>query len=141
MAVAIANNILIYPHNVLAANIMPIGHSSFSIKGATAENDTSFNAPEPREQQQCVSNGNSPVSVAVAAAAAAATTRRRRLSKGKTYPNLKKSLSTPHMRSVALAENGALSPTTDKKRNKLGYHRTSVACGMRLDRSKIALLT
>ncbi len=55
--------------------------------------------------------------------------KRRRLSKVKALPEIRRSLSTPHMRSLALGESGALSPTSDKRRNKLGYHRTSVACG------------
>jgi hypothetical protein len=49
-------------------------------------------------------------------------------SKGKV-PEIRRSVSTPHMRNLALANSGELSPTADKRRNKLGYHRTSVACG------------
>lgn len=48
--------------------------------------------------------------------------------KGKA-PEIRRSVSTPHMRNLALANSGELSPTADKRRNKLGYHRTSVACG------------
>jgi hypothetical protein len=57
--------------------------------------------------------------------------KRRRSSKDtpKTAATLRRSSSTPHMRNMALGNTGDLSPTGDKRRNKLGYHRTSVACG------------
>jgi hypothetical protein len=54
--------------------------------------------------------------------------RKRRPSKSKVPGELRKSSSTPHMRHLALTT-GELSPTSNKPRNKLGYHRTSVACG------------
>jgi hypothetical protein len=54
--------------------------------------------------------------------------KKRRSSKSKVPGELRKSSSTPHMRHLALAT-GELSPTSNKARNKLGYHRTSVACG------------
>jgi hypothetical protein len=56
-------------------------------------------------------------------------TKKRRQSKDKTSSVLRRSSSTPHMRNLALGNAGDLSPTGDKRRNKLGYHRTSVACG------------
>lgn len=46
----------------------------------------------------------------------------------KMATNVKKALSSPNVRAVADPENGDISPI-DKKRNKLGYHRTAVACG------------
>ncbi|KAH6618746.1 hypothetical protein C7974DRAFT_36462 [Boeremia exigua] len=52
--------------------------------------------------------------------------KKRRSSKSKIPGELRRSTSTPHMRNLALGE---LSPTSNKARNKLGYHRTSVACG------------
>lgn len=55
--------------------------------------------------------------------------KKRRPSKSKGPGELRKSSSTPHMRHLALANPGELSPTNNKPRNKLGYHRTSVACG------------
>lgn len=56
--------------------------------------------------------------------------KKRRPSKGKIQTDIRRSSSTPHMRNLALQNSGELSPTTqDKRRNKLGYHRTSVACG------------
>ncbi|KAF2116696.1 hypothetical protein BDV96DRAFT_32763 [Lophiotrema nucula] len=55
--------------------------------------------------------------------------KKRRPSKAKTPTEIRRSSSTPHMRNLALANSGELSPTGDKRRNKLGYHRTSVACG------------
>ncbi|KAF2749209.1 hypothetical protein M011DRAFT_399049 [Sporormia fimetaria CBS 119925] len=55
--------------------------------------------------------------------------KKRRPSKGRGPPEIRRSSSTPHMRNMALTQSGELSPTVDKRRNKLGYHRTSVACG------------
>ncbi|KAF4537403.1 Zn2 cys6 DNA-binding protein [Lasiodiplodia theobromae] len=54
---------------------------------------------------------------------------KRRHSRGKLPPQIKRSSSTPHMRALALGESSPISPNSDKRRNKLGYHRTSVACG------------
>ncbi|KAI9711593.1 MAG: hypothetical protein M1820_002158 [Bogoriella megaspora] len=56
---------------------------------------------------------------------------KRRPSKAKTPAAIKRSTSTPHMRSLAQSDSGALSPTAADKRarHKLGYQRTSVACG------------
>lgn len=59
------------------------------------------------------------------------STRKRRSSKIKMPSELRRSSSTPHMRHLALGASGELSPTSNKPRNKLGYHRTSVACGKR----------
>ncbi|KAH8814174.1 hypothetical protein F5882DRAFT_485699 [Hyaloscypha sp. PMI_1271] len=42
---------------------------------------------------------------------------------------IKRSMSTPNVRGPATAEAAALALSADKRRNKLGYHRTSVACG------------
>lgn len=55
--------------------------------------------------------------------------KKRRSSKSKIPAEIRRSSSTPHMRSLAITTSGELSPTADKRRNKLGYHRTSVACG------------
>lgn len=55
--------------------------------------------------------------------------KKRRISKDKTSSIIRRSSSTPHMRNLALGTTSELSPTGDKRRNKLGYHRTSVACG------------
>lgn len=55
--------------------------------------------------------------------------KKRRASKDKTSSIIRRSASTPHMRNMALGTTSELSPTGDKRRNKLGYHRTSVACG------------
>lgn len=54
--------------------------------------------------------------------------KKRKASRGKLPSDLKRSQSTPHIRGLAMSEN-TISPTIDKRRNKLGYHRTSVACG------------
>lgn len=40
---------------------------------------------------------------------------------------LKRSASTPNVRGLVVGESGM--SLADKRRNKLGYHRTSVACG------------
>lgn len=58
-----------------------------------------------------------------------ASSKKRRSSKSKVPSELRRSSSTPHMRNLALGASGDLSPTSNKARNKLGYHRTSVACG------------
>ncbi|EMD64200.1 hypothetical protein GGP41_006638 [Bipolaris sorokiniana] len=55
--------------------------------------------------------------------------KKKRSPKTKASGELRKSTSTPHMRHLALTNPGDLSPTSNKPRNKLGYHRTSVACG------------
>lgn len=65
--------------------------------------------------------------------------KKRRSPKTKASGELRKSTSTPHMRHLALANPGDLSPTSNKPRNKLGYHRTSVACGESMKR--LLLLT
>jgi hypothetical protein len=57
--------------------------------------------------------------------------KKRRPSKSKVPGELRRTSSTPHMRNLALGNSGDLSPTSNKARNKLGYHRTSVACGKR----------
>jgi hypothetical protein len=47
---------------------------------------------------------------------------------------IKRSMSTPNVRGQATADAAALALSAEKRRNKLGYHRTSVACGeQRLD--------
>ena len=40
---------------------------------------------------------------------------------------LKRSASTPNVRGLGIVDAGM--SLADKRRNKLGYHRTSVACG------------
>jgi hypothetical protein len=57
--------------------------------------------------------------------------KKRKASRGKLHSDLKRSQSSPHIRGLAMSET-TISPTIDKRRNKLGYHRTSVACGMSL---------
>ena len=60
------------------------------------------------------------------------SSKKRRPSKSKVPGELRRSTSTPHMRNLALGASGELSPTSNKARNKLGYHRTSVACGKQI---------
>ena len=56
--------------------------------------------------------------------AAILSQRRRR----KNSQSLKRSASTPNVRGLANSDSGMT--IAEKRRNKLGYHRTSVACGM-----------
>ncbi|KAK8227982.1 hypothetical protein BKA81DRAFT_375777 [Phyllosticta paracitricarpa] len=57
--------------------------------------------------------------------------KKRKSSKGSisSLSSFERTSSTPHMRSLSLGESSSISPNSDKRRNKLGYHRTSVACG------------
>ncbi|KAI9809282.1 MAG: hypothetical protein M1825_002573 [Sarcosagium campestre] len=56
--------------------------------------------------------------------------RRRRSTKNSMPAIVKRSASTPNVRAQALADAASMSMSAaDKRRNKLGYHRTSVACG------------
>lgn len=55
--------------------------------------------------------------------------KRKRMSKPKGSPVLKRAASTPQMSSLG-PDSGALSPSAmDKRRNKLGYQRITIACG------------
>ena len=54
--------------------------------------------------------------------------RRRRSTKGAMPAIIKRSASTPNVRGLASTDTAGTS-LADKRRNKLGYHRTSVACG------------
>ncbi|KAF2098034.1 hypothetical protein NA57DRAFT_76831 [Rhizodiscina lignyota] len=63
-------------------------------------------------------------------AATTSSGKKRKPSKPKLQQDLRRVASTPHIRGLAQTETSPLqSPTSDKRRNKLGYHRTSVACG------------
>ncbi len=53
--------------------------------------------------------------------------RRRRSTKGAMPAIIKRSSSTPNVRGLASSDTAA--SLAEKRRNKLGYHRTSVACG------------
>jgi hypothetical protein len=93
---------------------------------------TSFPVPETPTLQS--SEGDTEYNTASSGQAVEPTSQRqggkkRRPSKDKSSSALRRSSSTPHMRNLALGTAGDLSPTGDKRRNKLGYHRTSVACG------------
>ncbi len=52
---------------------------------------------------------------------------------------IKRSMSTPNVRGQATADAAALALSAEKRRNKLGYHRTSVACGKYKFNSKCSL--
>lgn len=60
------------------------------------------------------------------------TLKKRKAAKGKGPADLRRSSSTPYLRGPSSSDSGPLSPNSDKRRNKLGYHRTSVACGKSL---------
>ena len=51
------------------------------------------------------------------------------ISAGSKAAKIKRSMSTPNVRGQSSAEAAAMALSADKRRNKLGYHRTSVACG------------
>jgi len=72
---------------------------------------------------------NAAIEQSQAAASAEGTSKKRKSSRNKPPSDLKRSQSTPHIRGLAMADTSSLSPTIDRRRNKLGYHRTSVACG------------
>jgi hypothetical protein len=50
-------------------------------------------------------------------------------STGTKSAKIKRSMSTPNVRGQSSADAAALALSAEKRRNKLGYHRTSVACG------------
>ncbi|KAI4744977.1 hypothetical protein E4T50_04631 [Aureobasidium sp. EXF-12298] len=55
--------------------------------------------------------------------------KRRKNSKAKMSPILKRAASTPQLNGLSVQESGGLSPSAlDKRRNKLGYQRISIAC-------------
>lgn len=51
------------------------------------------------------------------------------LSKSSKDSRAKRSMSTPNIRTSTNTDAAAVALINDKRRNKLGYHRTSVACG------------
>jgi len=57
------------------------------------------------------------------------STKKKKTAKRKPPSDIRRSVSTPQLANLARTEIMPLSPTSDKRRNKLGYHRTSVACG------------
>ena len=68
-------------------------------------------------------------------AALTASSRRRPSMK---MPGLKRAVSFSNLRELTIREGLPLSPV-DKKRNKLSYHRTAVACGMPMTMFRIWL--
>jgi hypothetical protein len=59
----------------------------------------------------------------------AGVAKRRKNSKVKMSPILKRAASTPQLNGLSVSESGGLSPSAlDKRRNKLGYQRISIAC-------------
>lgn len=85
---------------------------------------TSFNFGHPSSlpSQHVLSHPSAPMTTSVAP-------QRRRKTPKHSINSLKRSSSTPNVRG-----DSAMS-MADKRRNKLGYHRTSVACGTFLARS------
>jgi hypothetical protein len=91
---------------------------------ARVTDNSSIQSPVDRLQPKPAPTGQEPTSQSHPA-----SSKKRRPSKSKVPGELRRSTSTPHMRNLALGNSGELSPTSNKPRNKLGYHRTSVACG------------
>lgn len=56
--------------------------------------------------------------------------RKRKASRAKAPADLRRTASTPQLGKISPHDLSILSPT-DKRRNKLGYHRTSIACSKR----------
>jgi len=109
------------PKTLKRAHGMPYEHSvsPFAIGISETVPPASF-AGKPEQSQH---------NHEVAHAAPPQSNKKRRSSKSKATEGIRRSVSTPHMRNLAQADTGSVSPTADKRRNKLGYHRTSVACG------------
>lgn len=57
------------------------------------------------------------------------STRNRGVGVASKSAKIKRSMSTPNVRGQASSDAAALAISAEKRRNKLGYHRTSVACG------------
>lgn len=76
----------------------------------------------------------SPTMIPLTTAAMLSQRRRRKHS-----ASLKRSASTPNVRRFPNGDAGMT--LAEKRRNKLGYHRTSVACGMFASKGKIGTVT
>lgn len=74
-------------------------------------------------------DGSFPLPLSIGAAAIGSATPKRRPSKGQSSGVVKRSISSPNVGALATSTDVSLS-LAEKRRNKLGYHRTSVACGM-----------
>lgn len=70
---------------------------------------------EPPSQQPLPPKPSSPV-------------QNRSIAVGQRHAKMKRSLSTPNVRGQSISD-AAAAAAAEKRRNKLGYHRTSVACG------------
>ncbi|KAF2873075.1 hypothetical protein BDV95DRAFT_490388 [Massariosphaeria phaeospora] len=114
--------LLLPPVRSNAMSYDPLANASGAALAATET--TVHHGAEDRIQ----ANPTNPISAA-APSPHQESIKKRRSSKGKIPAEIRRSSSTPHMRNLALGASGELSPTADKRRNKLGYHRTSVACG------------
>lgn len=86
--------------------------------------------PQPVDSgEQQLMNSPNQVDGFQISAARESTLKKRKAAKGKGPADLRRSASTPHLHGPPVGDSGPLSPNSDKRRNKLGYHRTSVACG------------
>ena len=114
--------LLVQPtHNAMSFN--PSNHSP----GVVAPGADTASTPSPTDRLDSIQSaftGQEPTTQSIHH-----SSKKRRSSKSKVPSDLRRSSSTPHMRHLALGNAGDLSPTSNKPRNKLGYHRTSVACG------------
>ncbi|TLD23440.1 gb [Venturia nashicola] len=86
--------------------------------------------PQPGNagEQQLMSSPNPADGYQIPAARYSAL-KKRKAAKVKGPTGLRCASSTPHLHGPSSGDSGPLSPNSDKRRNKLGYHRTSVACG------------
>ena len=80
--------------------------------------------PSATSNSAPTSNAYSVQEAASTTSAFGSSVKKRRHSKSKTGKSLPRSLSTPHLRAPVMSDSDI-----DKKRNKLGYQRISIACG------------
>lgn len=96
-------------------------HSHSPLRSAPEHvNSSTFTFPNPSSlpSQNMLPHPSSSITASMSAQ------RRRKMSKH-SINTLKRSASTPNVRESGMS-------VADKRRNKLGYHRTSVACGKRV---------
>lgn len=91
--------------------------------------------PADSVEQQLMNSPNQADGFQLPVARDSSLKKRKAATKGKAPADLRRSASTPHLRGPPPGDSGPLSPGSDKRRNKLGYHRTSVACGKSLTRA------
>jgi hypothetical protein len=108
-------------HNAMSYNA---SNHSPGVVAPVAETTSTPSPTDRLDSVQAALTGQEPITSSIHH-----SSKKRRSSKSKVPSDLRRTSSTPHMRHLALETSGELSPTSNKPRNKLGYHRTSVACG------------